>query len=65
MSEKIKIVFVLISMSNPELKKRNVKTLVINAWISRSMYIEFVLIYAECDNNQAGTISKEQIVELK
>ena len=52
-------------MPKPELKKRNTKALVINAWVSRSMYIEFVLIYAECDNNQAGTISKEQIVALK
>ena len=63
MSEKIKIVFVL--MPKPKLKKRNAKALAINAWVSRSMYIEFVLIYAECDNNQAGTISKEQIVALK
>lgn len=63
MSEKIKIVFCINDKN--QIEKRNAKALVINAWVSRSMYIEFVLIYAECDNNQAGTISKEQIVALK
>ena len=63
MSEKIKIVF--LCKCQTQIEKRNAKALVINAWVSRSMYIEFVLIYAECDNNQAGTISKEQIVALK
>lgn len=63
MSEKIKIVFVL--MPKPELKKGNVKALVINAGAYRSMHIEFILIYAECDNNQAKILSKKQIVALK